>query len=319
MRLGALLALSVAALSGASCARSGAATLPAPLATVTPTTTAQAVGSATAAPAAAPPPRPRTPLPPGFTSLVEEREALCMGRRVRLLPESATDARRFVRVTGAGGELLHEAHGRVYVDGENRVGLYLAAELCGDLDGDGVPELLMIESFEGKRGFIHHVVSLGEPVKHLLMWANGDLGTPLVPVKLRPGPSFQLEGLVVFRPPFDSDRGEPVFSFATAPVVPVVLSLVNGEYRLTSFSFPEVYRAHRADVRDRCSPSWEDCCADIPAWLDGLVIGDWESDKKKMKNAALRALLDRRAAATRQRLRAELGSERWPVSASSRW
>ena len=275
MRLGALLALSVAALSGASCARSGAATLPAPLATVTPTTTAQAVGSATAAPAAAPPPRPRTPLPPGFTSLVEEREALCMGRRVRLLPESATDARRFVRVTGAGGELLHEAHGRV--------------------------------------------VSLGEPVKHLLMWANGDLGTPLVPVKLRPGPSFQLEGLVVFRPPFDSDRGEPVFSFATAPVVPVVLSLVNGEYRLTSFSFPEVYRAHRADVRDRCSPSWEDCWADIPAWLDGLVIGDWESDKKKMKNAALRALLDRRAAATRQRLRAELGSERWPVSASSRW
>lgn len=272
MPLGALLALSVSALSGASCARSGAATLPAPLATVTPTTTARAIGSATAAPAAAPPPRPRTPLPPGFTSLVDERDALCMGRRVRVLPESATDARRFVRVTGAGGELLHEAHGRVYTDGENRVGRDLAAELCGDLDGDGVPELLMTESF-----------------------------------------------LVVFRPPFDSDRGEPVFSFATAPVVPVVLSLVNGEYRLTSFSFPEVYRAHRADVRDRCSPSWEDCWADIPAWLDGLVIGDWDSDKRKMKNAALRALLDRRAAATRLRLRAELGSERWPVSASSSW
>ena len=118
-------------------------------------------------------------------------------------------------------------------------------------------------------------------------------------------------------PPFDVEKGDPVLSYADAPIVTVVFSLVGGEYKLTSLGFPDAYRKHRDKYKAYCasisSPFGAEC-GELALWIDSLAIGDWDTEKAKIKDDALRAALERRSAAMKKMLRDGLGSEQRPVN-----
>ena len=262
------------------------------------------------------------PLPQGFVRLPETGETLCAGLRVAVISEpGGGEFARFVRVLGADGKRLYEAHGRRYkLDKMEKttLGMDLWGEFCGDLTGDGVQELVLTEKTMGAHCcYTHYAVSLTSPPKRLLMWEKGDAGTPIVPAKYRPGPAWQIEGSVVMWPPFDTNQGDPVLSYASAPIVPVVFSLVGGEYKLTSLSFPEAYRKSRDAIHAACNADPSRCFGEIIAWIDSLVIGDWDAEKATMKDVDLRNALDRRAAAMKKMLAAQIGSEQRPITPSS--
>ena len=237
----------------------------------------------------------------------------CGTLRVQVLPEGPPYP-RFVRVLGPDGKRLYEAHGRKYkVDATATFQADLSGEFCGDLTGDGVPELVMTEHTMGAHCcYTRYVVSLTAPPKRILMWEKGDSGTDIRPVKLRPGPTWQLTDLVVMWPPFDTNKGDPVLSFASAPLVPVVFSFTGGELKLTSLSFPEIYRKSRDELRVACAADPNDCSGEIIEWIDSLAIGDWDSEKLLIKDLDLRKGLDRNAAAMRKLMAAQLGSEGRP-------
>ena len=251
--------------------------------------------------------------PPGFVRIPQSDEVVCAGFRVQVLPDGAAFP-RFVRVLGADGKKVYEAHGRSYkIDATSSMRSDLSGEFCGDLTGDGVPELVLTESSMGAHCcYTRYVISLSSPPKRLLMWEKGDAGTDIVPVKARPGPSFQLQDRVVMWPPFDGDKGDPVLSYAGAPLVPVIFSFQRGEFQLTSLSFPEVYRKDRNEMRAACVKAPDDCFTQIIEWIDGLAIGDWDSEKLLIQDEELRRSLDRNAAKMRKILAAQLGSEQRP-------
>ncbi|MEO7331345.1 MAG: hypothetical protein ABI193_22405 [Minicystis sp.] len=252
-------------------------------------------------------------LPPGFVAIPQSDEVLCGGFRVQVLPDGAAFP-RFVRVLGADGKKVYEAHGRSYrMDATSFMKADLSGNFCGDLTGDGVPEIVLTESTMGAHCcYTRYVVSLTSPPKRLLMWEKGDAGTEIMPVKARPGASFQLVDSAVVWPPFDGDKGDPVISYAGAPLVPVVFSFQRGEFQLTSLSFPEVYRTSRNAIRAACAKAPDDCFGELIEWIDGLAIGDWDSERMLIKDEDLRKSLDRNAPAMRKILAAQLGSEQRP-------
>lgn len=298
-----------------------------PPATATPQTTAAPQASASTSAAVEPSPPPPTtteddtpsawsmPLPAGFTDIEMDGETACGAFRVANLRKAGPGSLGFVRIHGPNGRIVYEAHGRTERVGTDVFRQTLGAEYCGDLTGDGVPEVVMTESSMGAHCcYTHYVVSLVSPPQRILMWEKGDAATAFVPVKYRPGPAWQLQGFYVFWPPFNPDAGDPALSYPAAPVIPAVLSLVNGAYALTSLSFPEAYRKDREELRARCSKTDEmpqDLC-DLFTWVDAVAIGDWDAEREKVKDLELRKTLDQRAAATRTKLLKELGSLEQP-------
>ncbi|MDI1431451.1 hypothetical protein [Polyangium sorediatum] len=290
----------------------------APRTAAAPSASASAV--ATAAPSPSPPPPPEAPmpsawtteLPAGFTDIDMDGETACGAFRVANLHVAGLGSLGFVRIHGPNGKVVYEAHGRTDRVGPDTFKQTLGADYCGDLTGDGVPEVVMTESSMGAHCcYTHYVISLVSPPRRILMWEKGDAATAFVPVKYRPGPEWQLQGYSVFWPSFDPDAGDPALSYPAAPIVPTVLSLVNGAYARTSLSFPEAYRRDRDETRTRCNnPSEEmpqDLC-DIFTWVDAVALGDWDAERDKVKDPELRKALDRRAAETRKKLLKELGS-----------
>lgn len=283
-----------------------------------PLASASAPPPAASASAAAPPPPPdEDPLPKGFVRVAEEGTTPCGSLLVETPLEKDGDrTQRFVRVLRGDGKQAYEAHGRSYkldpADKNSETRMYLSVEFCGDLTGDDVPELVLTERTLGAHCcYTHYVVSMTSPSKRLMMWEKGDMGTPLIPVRYRPGP-WQIEGQVVFWPPFKVDDGDPALSYAGAPVVPVVFSLRAGEYRLTSLSFPEAYRRSRDAIEAFCKGS-EDCDGAFIAWIDSLAIGDWKKERSKPMYKGLVEAFDRRAAATSRAMLRALGSESSPA------
>lgn len=295
------------------------ASAPSSAAALAPSAAPPLASIAVSAPPAPPPAPPAAdedqgaPLPPGFVRIPQSDEVVCGGFRVQVLPDGAAFP-RFVRVLGADGKKVYEAHGRSYkIDATSSMKSDLSGEFCGDLTGDGVPEMVLTESSMGAHCcYTRYVVSLSSPPKRLLMWEKGDAGTDIVPVKARPGPSFQLQDRVVLWPPFDGDKGDPVLSYAGAPLVPVIFSFQRGEFQMTSLSFPEVYRKDRNEMRAACVKTPDDCFTQIIEWIDGLAIGDWDSEKLLIQDEDLRKSLDRNAAKMRKVLAAQLGSEQRP-------
>ena len=155
-----------------------------------------------------------------------------------------------MRVTGADGRRVYEAHGRHF----ESIDADLSLDFCGDLTGDGVPEIVMTESTMGAHCcYTRYVVSLTTPTKRLLMWEKGDAGTRILPVKYGAVRDYQLGDLAVVWPPFDPEKGDPVLSYASAPLVPVVFALSGGQYKLMTLAFPQPFEEQRKRIRAECA------------------------------------------------------------------
>ena len=254
------------------------------------------------------------PLPAGFVRLAPESETKCGDLRVEFLTEPKGSDERFVRVHGPDGRRVYEAHGRRYTIDVVSMVMDLSGEFCGDLTGDGVPEIVLTERTMGAHCcYTHYAVSMTSPPKRLLMWEKGDAGTPILPAKLRPGRDWQLTGLVVMWPPFDTNKGEPALVYPLAPLVPVVFSLEGGEYHMTSLSFPDVYRKDREAARAACQKDPKACDGQLNAWIDSLAIGDWDTEKKAPYYDQLRTQLERPRADMKKMMLRVLGSEQRPA------
>jgi hypothetical protein len=256
-----------------------------------------------------------SPLPPGFVGIDGEGEVQCGAFKVTIQQEAPKAFRRFVRVTAADGRRVYEAHGRhfQYVDAD------LTLDFCGDLTGDGVPEIVMTESTMGAHCcYTRYVVSLTTPTKRLLMWEKGDAGTRILPVKYGSGADYQLEDRAVVWPPFDTEKGDPVLSYASAPLVPVVFALSGGQFKLMTLAFRQPFLEQRETVRAECAKDPTGCWGEIALWIDALALGDWPAAKAAdVADADLRGALDRRASAMRKILEG-LGTRGRPVDPTPR-
>lgn len=258
-------------------------------------------------------------LPKGFVYVGERDRTQCGDLTIELIVEPNKLDSRFLRVMRANGKRAYEAHGRDINYGTKKepdmVRASLYGEFCGDMTGDGIPELVFSEKTMGAHCcYTRYVVSMTEPTKRLLMWEKGDGGTEVRPVKYTSGAAWQLEDRLVFWPPFKVDQGDPVLSYATAPVIPVVFSLVNGEYVMASLSFPAAYKKQRDELRAECAKQGgKDCGTEIIEWIDGIAIGDWATESKNMGDADLRATLTKRSGTTMTALARAVGSLKSPV------
>lgn len=258
-------------------------------------------------------------LPKGFVYVGERASTQCGDFRVENLAEPNWVDSRFIRVMRANGTRAYEAHGRDVNFGTKTepamMRARLSGEFCGDMTGDGVPELVFTESTMGAHCcYTRYVVSLTEPTKRLLMWEKGDAGTEILPVKYTAGTQWQLEDRMVYWPPFNPDNGDPALSYASAPLIPVVFSLMNGEFVMTSMSFPAAYKKQRDRLRAECAAQGgKDCYTEIIEWIDGLVIGDWATDSKNIQDEEFRATLNRLVNPTKTSLARVLGSLKNPV------
>lgn len=257
----------------------------------------------------APPVEMQRALPEGFVWIAESGQTRCGELRVEVLREPGGDHERFVRVLGPRDERVYEAHGRKYRIEQVTLQADLGAEWCGDLTGDGVPEVLLTERTIGAHCcYTHYAVSLGPTPKRLLMWEKGDSAADIYPVKYRDGQVWQIQSSIVMYPPFNVDEGDPVLSYASMPIVPVVFTLLGGQYWLTSLSFPAAYRADRDAQRAAC-PGGSGACFDaVRLWIDALALGDWAKEKASFTDKELVAALDRRSPAMKQMLQRQLGS-----------
>jgi len=294
---------------------------PASSAAVAPVTSANTAAVDTKPPPANPvqEEEPEPEMPKGFVYVGERSSTQCGDLRVEVLAEPQMPYITFIRATRANGTRAYEAHGRDVNYGTKKEPEFarsrLYGEFCGDMTGDGVPELAFSERTMGAHCcYTRYVVSLTEPPKRLLMWEKGDAGTSFMPVKYTPGSLWQLEDRLVFWPPFNVDKGDPVLSYASAPLVPVVFSLVNGEFVMASLSFPAAYKKQRDEIRAECAKQGGgDCDTDIIEWIDGLAIGDWATESKNIKDAEFRATLNRLATPTKIALTRAVGSLKTPV------
>lgn len=258
-------------------------------------------------------------LPKGFVYVGERASTQCGDLRIENLAEPKWADSRFIRVMRANGTRVYEAHGRDINFGTKKepemMRARLSGEFCGDLNGDAVPELVFTESTMGAHCcYTRYVVSMTEPPKRLLMWEKGDAGTQIMPVKYTPGSLWQLEDRLVFWPPFNVDQGDPVLSYASAPLVPVIFSLVNGEFVMTSLSFPAAYKKQRDELRAECAKQGgSGCDTEIIEWIDGLAIGDWSKESKNIQDEDFRATLNRLATPTKTALARAVGSLKSPV------
>lgn len=262
---------------------------------------------------------PEPELPKGFVYVGERARTQCGDLTIELLEEPNRTDSRFLRVMRANGKRAYEAHGRDVNYGTKtqpdvvRSSLY--GEFCGDMTGDGIAEFVFSEKTMGAHCcYTRYVVSMTEPTKRLLMWEKGDAGTAILPVKYTPGSAWQLEDRLVFWPPFKADQGDPVLSYASAPVIPVVFSLVNGEYVMASLSFPAAYKKQRDELRAECAKQGgKDCGTEMIEWIDGLAIGDWPTDSKNITDVEFRETLSRLSGPTKTALARAVGSLKSPV------
>jgi hypothetical protein len=258
------------------------------------------------------------PLPPGFvrgpSALPLSSGPVTCGRfRVEHVFD---DPKRFeprVVVRDEQGRPVYEARGRRYRlggPGEPEVRMALVVDSCGDLTGDGVPEIVMTESTIGAHCcYTHYVVSLTSTPRRLLMWEKGDGGFGLRPERLKPGPAVQLVSTHLVYPPFDVDAGDPALTYAGIPGYPIVFDLVDGAYAPRTFLFRDALRARRQEHDEICARRSQGCEDDeLFDWGWALIIGDWDARKATLvKDDWLRGVLDRRAPAMKARLRGQLG------------
>lgn len=273
-----------------------------------PDTTATGVGNADDAEA---------PPPPGFVRVSTPFEKTIATRCGSLLVENQRgDPRVFepwVRVSDAEGRTVYEARGRHYRlggPGEPELRMSLSADLCGDLTGDGVPELTLVESTIGAHCcHTYYVVSLTSPAKRLLMWEKGDSATTLSPEKLKPGSAYQLVASAMVWPPFNVDAGDPALSYAGVPSYPIVFDLDGGMYVPHTLRFRDVIRRQLDEREASCAHAPEPCEGrELLDWGLALMAGDWGARKKALvPDNWLRGVLDRRAGAMRVLLRRDLG------------
>lgn len=283
-----------------------------------PQPTAQVAAPSASVVEAAPPPvweeLPSRRLPPEFTTPGAEPEGsfTCGGFQVEHKADATSGNEPYVRVSDASGKRVYQARGREYSagPGEPKLRMSLMAEWCGDLGGDGVPELFLSERTIGAHCcYTYYIVSLTSPAKRLLMWEKGDGGHGMLPVKLAPGPAWQLLSWDIVTPPFKAEEGDPVLSYATTPSFPVVFALVGDRYQKRTFAFKEGLAKRRAEEREECKAEPQRCPIDeLIEWGYGLIIGDWNREKlTAVPDAALRKRLDARAAAMKKLLEDRLG------------
>jgi hypothetical protein len=257
-------------------------------------------------------------LPPGFVDVSFDYDnpatlrVACGRFQIENVLEDLQAFEPFVRVFDETGKKVYEAHGRAYAVGEPKepkVRMSLLADVCGDLTGDGIPEILLVERTMGAHCcYTHYAVSLTSPPKRLFMWDKGDGGHGVLPAKLRPGAGWQLVSRDIVFPPFNPERGDPAVSYASAPSYPIVFELVNGEYVKRTFRFGPALRTMRAEARDACKQDPDFCGGELLEWGYGLILGDWEAQKRTLvTDAELLAALDRRSVAMKALLRKHLG------------
>lgn len=288
----------------------------------TPPTSAGPAPGATPVTSSPPPPAPvaeeaEPPLPAGFVRVASDPDALDAATPVACGAFQVTNVRGdprvwepFVRVTGPGGRKVYEAHGRRYdLDAGVQVRMSLVADVCGDLTGDGVPELILTERTLGAHCcYTHYVVSLTAPTRNLLRWEKGDSGNGLWPAKLKAGPAWQVRSVDLVSPPFDVEAGDPSVSYAGMPGFPIVFELVGDTYEKRTFRFADALRAERDAERARCATTPGCEPYELYDWGMALLVGDWDRDKATIvADPELRAPLDRRAAAMLARMKQQLG------------
>ncbi|MBK7583457.1 MAG: hypothetical protein IPI67_25105 [Myxococcales bacterium] len=272
----------------------------------------------TASGSAAPPPAPaweESPLkrlPPEFVTFGESPRLECGKFVLEALTDASSNNEPYVRVTAHNGKPIYQAKGREYSvgRGEPRMRMSLLADWCGDLTGDGVPELLLTERTMGAHCcYTHYVVSLTSPTHRLLMWEKGDGGHGVLPVKLKPGATWQLLSWDIIDPPFSVAAGDPVLSYATTPSFPIVFDLVGGKYQKHTFAFGAALAKRREAERAECRDKPAQCeLSELLEWGYGLIIGDWAQEKSAaVPDAELRTRLDVRAAAMKRLLEQRLG------------
>ena len=258
------------------------------------------------------------PAPEGFVDVGFSLEgptgkASCHGLSIEHFNDDPNKFEPRVKVTDQTGKVVYAARGRAYRVGgppEPELRMSLVVDRCGDLTGDGVPELMMTERTMGAHCcYTHYVVSMTQPSKQLLMWEKGDAGHGMVPVKWKDGKSWQILSMHLVLPPFDGNAGDPVIGgYAGIPSYPIVFELVGGAYQKRTFQFGKALSRMRQEDRERCKKS-KDGCGDneLYDWGMALIIGDWNEEKKAITDNDFRAALERRATAMRSRLRDELG------------
>ncbi len=225
----------------------------------------------------------------------------------------------FVLVTHAStGKKVYEAHGRRVAYEPGTVShMALTASACGDLTGDGVPELLLTERTMGSHCcYTHYVASLTSPSRLIMTWDKGDSGNGIWPVKLKPGKVWQVASVDIVWPPFNVEEGDPSVPYAGAPGFPIVFDLVGGEYRKRTFDFVDALRRerdeHLASCKQRRGSATEQPSGcepyDLHDWGMALLLDEWDAKKEQViPDAELRAVLDKRAKAMKRQLRLQLG------------
>lgn len=283
-----------------------------------PETSASVPSEAVSAPPPPPPPESTGPsLPEGFVYVPDplddrwKASVTCGDFVVQNVKPADMVARYepFVVVTDKAGKKVYEAHGREYKIESTSLKQSLVVEICGDLTGDAVPELMMTERTMGAHCcYTHYVVSLTSPPKRILMWEKGDSGDGISPVKIRKGKSFQLLSMDRIFPPFRGDADEPAVPYAGVPGYPIVFELVGSEYKARTFLFADWLRAEREKELAACKAMSYCERSDLYDWGIALIIGDWDQRKASIvPDAELRKAFEKRSVEMRALLRKRLG------------
>ncbi|MBL9028048.1 MAG: hypothetical protein JNL21_38005 [Myxococcales bacterium] len=322
VRLASLLSLGLLACSppaGRDAARPPPRAPATPAASVAPSPSIAPPTSASAAPPPVPVAElPSAPLlPTGFVAVPEPNLApdasrvACGAFSIENAPSaSPNNYEPFVRAYDKAGKKIYEAHGRTYeLDAGISVRQSLVADVCGDLTGDGIPELILTERTMGAHCcYTHYIVSLTTPAKRLLMWEKGDSGDGMLPIRFSKSGPWQVISYARIYPPFDPEKGEPTMVYAGVPGYPIVFDYVGGEYKPRTFSFREGLRSMRQEDRAACA-ALPDCePSPFYEWGLALIIGDWETEKAKLiPDAEEREPFERRAKEFTAALRRALG------------
>lgn len=215
----------------------------------------------------------------------------------------------YVVVNDKAGKKLYEAHGRVGSMGPDKFRMSLVVDICGDLTGDGIPEIIMTERTMGAHCcYTHYVVSLTNPTKRLLMWEKGDSGDGVRPFKIGKGKSYHLLSYDRIFPPFEGKPGEPAVAYAMVPGYPILFELVGDEYKARTFLLGDALREMRDKEHAECKvqPGCE--ISELYEWGLALIIGDWDQQKMTvLPDPEDRKVFDRRSAQMRALLRRRLG------------
>lgn len=271
-----------------------------------------ATASATASAAEAAAPDADTELPPGFVQgpTGDGEHVRCGELDLVSMADPALRGIPFVRVTDEQGNKIYEAHGRrMEWEPGNTTRQWMSIGWCGDITGDGVPELYLSESTMGAHCcYTYYLVSMTRPTKTLLMWEKGDGGMDLTPKKLREGSVYQVLSWDMVMPPFDPEKGDPAIGgYAGIPFYPIIFDLVGGQYRPKTLSFKAALEDMRRANREACVKN-QDC--DDYVFLDWgytLMIGDWATERARVTDPELSRVFDKHAKAMTARLTKQLG------------